>query len=277
MNIKEYKNILLITIFSLCFFATYSLAADLSNEKTNRLMLEEFQLTKALEQSAMPELYPSKLGQILTRHYNEGLGGFEKWKQLKSLRMKGMIETAEGESYQYESLLKKPNYLKMVMFQEEGDYVLAFDGVNAREKSPLSNEAVLLNPGDPKFRLIQQSAQFGSYLLYPFSSKKNMEYLGTERKAGSVCHWIRVELDTHFILDYFIDVKTYKEVQVVLKDLLNPVNQSLIHYSNYKMINGFPIAHEIRSEKFGEWASILTIDSVDTNVGSLHWMFDISL
>lgn len=277
MNIKEYKKISLITIISLSFFASCSLAADLSNEKTNRLMLEEFQLTKALEQSAMPELYPSKLGQILTRHYNEGLGGFEKWKQLKSLRMKGTIETAEGESYQYESLLKKPNYLKMVMFMKEGDYVLAFDSVNAHEKSPLSNEAVLLNPGDPKFRLIKQSAQFGSYLLYPFSSKKTMEYLGTKRKAGSVCHWIRVELDTHFIIDYFIDVKTYKEVQVTLKDLLNPENQSLIQYSNYKPINGLPIAHEIRSEKFEKWASTLTIDSVDTNVGALHWMFDISL
>ena len=277
MNLKEYKKSPLIAIISLSFFATYSLAADLSNEKTNRLMLEEFQLTKALEQSAMPELYPSKLGQILTRHYNEGLGGFEKWKQLKSLRMKGTIETAEGESYQYESLLKKPNYLKMVMFLKEGDYVLAFDGVNAREKSPLSNEAVLLIPSDPKFRLIAQSAQFGSYLLYPFSSKKTMEYLGTERKAGSVCHWIRVELETHFIIDYFIDVKTYKEVQVTLKDLLNPENQSLIQYSNYKSINGLPIAHEIRSEKFGKWASTLTTDSVDTNVGSLHWMFDISL
>ena len=276
MNLKEYKKVSPITIISLCFFVTHTLVADLSNEKVNRLMPEEFQLTKALEESAMPELYPSKLGQILTRHYNEGLGGFEKWEQLKSFRMRGTIETAGGDSYRYESLLKKPNYLKMVMFLDEGDYVLAFDGKNAYEKSP-NSEAIRLDPIDSKYRLIEQSAQFGNYLLYPFSSKKTMKYLGTERKAGSACHWIRVELDTGFIIDYFVDAKTYKEVQVVLKDLLSPDNQSLIQYSNYKIVNDFSVAHKIRTEKFGEWASTLTINSVNTNVGSLHWMFDLTL
>ena len=54
----------------------------------------------------MPELYPSKLGQILTRHYNEGLGGFEKWKQFKSVKMKGTTETAEGGFHGCESLFK---------------------------------------------------------------------------------------------------------------------------------------------------------------------------
>ena len=145
-----------------------------------------------------------------------------------------------------------------------------------KRQSP-NSEAIRLDPIDSKYRLIEQSAQFGNYLLYPFSSKKTMKYLGTERKAGSVCHWIRVELDTGFIIDYFVDAKTYKEVQVVLKDLLSPDNQSLIQYSNYKIVNDFSVAHKIRTEKFGEWASTLTINSVNTNVGSLHWMFDLSL
>ena len=277
MKFRDSNRFFLIRIIGLCFFVAYAFADDLSNEKINRLLPEGFELTKALEESPMPELYPSKLGQVLTRHYNEGLGGFEKWKQFKSVKMKGTVETAEGGFYGYESLLKKPNYLKMVLFLEEGDHILAFDGVNAREKSPVSDSAVLLKPDDPKSRLIKQSAQFGNYLLYPFDSNKTIEYLGTERKADSVCHWIRVELDNHFIIDYFIDVQTYKEVKVVLHDLVDSENNSSIQYSNYKSINGLPIAHEIRSEKFEKWASTLTINSVDINVGSLHWMFDISL
>ena len=142
-------------------------------------------------------------------------------------------------------------------------------------KSPVSDSAVLLKPDDPKSRLIKQK-QFGNYLLYPFDPNKTIEYLGTERKADSVCHWIRVELINHFVIDYFIDVQTYKEVKVVLHDLVDSENNSTIQYSNYKSINGLPIAqNSIR--KFEKWASTLTINSVDMNVGSAYWMFDISL
>ena len=51
MNFRDSNRFFLIKIIGLCFFAAYSFADDLSNEKVNRLLPERFELTKALKES----------------------------------------------------------------------------------------------------------------------------------------------------------------------------------------------------------------------------------
>ena len=262
----------------LSFIVPLSMSAKvLEDEKTNRLIPEGVERIQALEEIAMPKLYPSKLGQVLSRYYSEGLGGSETWDQIKSLRTKGELLDANGEIFSYESLVKKPHYLKIdIRAEEGGNYTISFDGQNAWEKLPNQTEAVRLDLQDPSARLLIHSAKYSNYLLYPLSLDKSLEYLGTKREDNSVCHWIRVQTDLGFVLDYYIDVQSYKEVKVVLRDHLNTENASIISYLDYKDVNGFPMAHEIISEKSGERVSALKIKSTEMNVGVLKWMFDLS-
>ena len=119
-----------------------ALASGSGDEKINRLLPDGFELTEVLEQMAMPELYPSKLGLVMSRYY-KALGGLENWSQIKSLKITGeLIAANKGEPLSYVSISKKPNLLKMEIDAssgssssseegEEGGYALSFDGQNA--------------------------------------------------------------------------------------------------------------------------------------------------
>ena len=116
-----------------------ALASGSGNEKINRLLPDGFELTEVLEQMAMPELYPSKLGLVMSRYY-KALGGLENWSQIKSLKITGeLIAANKGEPLSYASISKKPNLLKMEIEAssgssssseegKEGGYALSFDG-----------------------------------------------------------------------------------------------------------------------------------------------------
>lgn len=246
-------------------------------------MPDGFELTELLEQMPMPELYPSKLGLVLSRYY-KALGGLENWSQIKSLKITGeLIAANKGEPLSYVSISKKPNLLKMEIKAgsnseegEEGGFALSFDGQNAWMKFFSEKSAIRLDPDDSKVRLLKQSAKFASLLLYPFRPDKSFEYLGTTREENSVCHWIRVRTNSQFIVDYYIDAQYYKDVKVVLKDSLNSEGDLTIKYSDYKTIDSFPIAHKVVTEKAGQQESTLIINSVEKNVGVLKWMFKLN-
>ena len=263
-----------------------ALASGSGDEKINRLLPDGFELTEVLEQMAMPELYPSKLGLVMSRYY-KALGGLENWSQIKSLKITGeLIAANKGEPLSYVSISKKPNLLKMEVDAssgtsseegKEGGYALSFDGQNAWMKFFSEKSAIRLDPDDSKVRLLKQSAEFASLLLYPFRPDKSFEYLGTTREENSVCHWIRVRTKSQFIVDYYIDAQYYKEVKVVLNDSLSSEGGLTIQYLDYKTIDGIPIAHKVITEKAGQEESRLIINSVEKNVGVLKWMFKLNL
>lgn len=279
-----------VVIFFSTLFPALAIASGsgLGDEKINRLLPDGFELTELLEQMPMPELYPSKLGLVLSRYY-KALGGLENWSQIKSLKITGeLIEANKGEPLSYVSISKKPNLLKMEIdassgsssSSEEGEevgYALSFDGQNAWMKFFSEKSAIRLDPDDSKVRLLRQSAEFASLLLYPFRSDKSFEYLGTTREENSVCHWIRVRTKSQFIVDYYIDAQYYKEVKVVLNDSLSSEGGLTIKYSDYRTIDAFPIAYKVITEKAGQVESTLNIDSVEKNVGVLKWMFELNL
>ena len=262
-----------------------ALASGSGNEKISRLLPDGFELTEVLEQMAMPELYPSKLGLVMSRYY-KALGGLENWSQIKSLKITGeLIAANKGEPLSYVSISKKPNLLKMEIEAassssseegEEGGYALSFDGQNAWMKFFSEKSAIRLDSDDSKVRLLKQSAEFTSLLLFPFRSGKSFEYLGTTREENSVCHWIRVRTKSQFIVDYYIDAQYYKEVKVVLNDSLSSEGGLTIQYLDYKTIDGIPIAHKVITEKAGQEESRLIINSVEKNVGVLKWMFELN-
>ena len=264
-----------------------ALASGSGDEKINRLLPDGFELTEVLEQMPMPELYPSKLGLVMSRYY-KALGGLENWSQIKSLKITGeLIAANKGEALSYVSISKKPNLLKMEIEAassssssseegKEGGYALSFDGQNVWMKFFSEKSAIRLDTDDPKVRLLKQSAEFASLLLYPFRSGKSFEYLGTTREENSVCHWIRVRTKSQFIVDYYIDAQYYKEVKVVLNDSLSSEGGLTIQYLDYKTIDGIPIAHKVITEKAGQEESTLIINSVEKNVGVLKWMFELN-
>ncbi|MFQ3223807.1 MAG: hypothetical protein ACI8Z5_000046 [Lentimonas sp.] len=223
-----------------------------------------------LRQTAMPEMGVDRLGSILNRYYNEGLGGAANWDKVVSLRIAGRLTLAGGE-FEFNAYQKKPHYMKMTIYGDRRDIRIGYDGSVAwqmMQRGPNTAEEM-----DPvKARRFKHGARFGNFMLYPYASGKRMEYLDTVPVDGTICHQIRVTLDSEYQVDYFVDIRTYLEIKVVNTDLRTGEANSVV-YENYIREFGMPIAQKIVSYEDDVWVSTLELDEVKVNSGIMPWMF----
>ena len=90
-----FKRSIFHPITSLGLFATFSGGSD-SKALGDTLSMPIEQTNAFIRQSAMPELGKGRLARILTRYYNDGLGGAEQWDQISSLKLNGTLKLEEG-------------------------------------------------------------------------------------------------------------------------------------------------------------------------------------
>lgn len=228
-------------------------------------------LTVKLRNTAMPELGETRIETILKRYYELGLGGPENWEKIVSLNIIGQMET-KGGTLALNAYQKKPDLIKMILSHEsgQGSLTLAYDGEVAWKQKGRQGKAEQMS--EVEARRFIHSANFGNYLLFPFAEGKRIRLIDTVPVEGAICHQIRVELDTGYQVDYFLDIRDYFEVKVVNSDLRNNSSNSII-YKNHSRESGLPVAKTVKNLENGEWVSTLQIEEVKVNPGIMPWMF----
>ena len=221
----------------------------------------------------MPELGESKVGKLLSRYYNEALGGPERWEQLESLKMKGTMELEAG-TFQLLAYQKKPNLMKLSLRHVKNRTMmeLGFDGSVAWEKPP-RQEARAMDA--EQARRFTHSAGFGSYLLFPYAAGKTIRLIDTVPVEGAICHHLRVTLDSDYQIDYFLDILTFLEVKVANTDLRTGAVYHFL-YEDYEQVSGWPVATTVESYEDGNWVSTLRLEEIRANTGVMPWMFRMS-
>lgn len=229
-------------------------------------------LTEPMRQAAMPELDDSPIGTILTRYYNEGMGGPEKWAQLESLKVVGTIELERGH-FELSAYQKKPNLMKMSIRRPENPAAieLAYNGELAWRSLP--GESPEPMEAEEARRFIH-SAQFGTHLLHPYARGKTIRFIDTVPVEGAICHHFRVTLEAGYQIDHYIDIRSFLEVKTVNTDLRNGNTHTII-YRDYSQVDEFPVATKVDSYENGEWVSAMRLEELRTNTGVMPWMFDL--
>ncbi len=240
-----------------------------AEEHLETLKFVEGQMDVLLRQVPMPEMDNSHLGGILNRYYREGLGGSENWDKVVSLRVSGNLTLEHGE-FELHAYQKKPNYIKMTISGDGRDLVLGYDGETAWQLQRGQDSAQPME--EREARRFVHSAHFGNYLLYPYALGKTVSYVDTVPVEGTICHQIRVTLDTGYQVDYFIDIRTYLEIKVVNTDLRTGDRNTML-YEDYIREFGVPIAKKVVSSENGKWVSTLELCEVKVNSGIMPWMF----
>jgi len=223
----------------------------------------------ATQEQPMPELDDSKIGGILTRYYVEGLGGTENWDKISSLKLIGMLRTADGE-FNISAFQKKPNFTKMNISRNHQTVVMSYDGKVAWQRLPNSAEAELMEPAQAR-EFIHHS-RFGNHLIYPYARGKTIAYVDTVPFRGNICHRLRVTLDTDFQVDYYIDIRTYLERKVDSTDLRTGKVTTLI-FEDYIRELGMPVATKVITLEGETRISVLELFEVKVNSGVMPWMF----
>ena len=226
-----------------------------------------------LRQTAMPVLDETHLGRILTRHYNQGLGGPESWRKIESSRVTGSLNV-DGRELEMAAYQKKPNLIKIILVSENGSLMLGYDGEQAWRHLPNTKDESAAPMAVEEARRFIHVALFGNYLLYPYRLGKTNSFIDTVPVNGNICHQIRVTLETDFQIDYYIDIRTYLETKVVHFDVKNKTTKSTV-FSDYRWEAGMPVAQKVVSYENGELVSRLDIEEVQINTGVMPWMFKI--
>ncbi|MBL6919080.1 MAG: hypothetical protein ISR41_01080 [Puniceicoccaceae bacterium] len=267
MNITRSATYLLC---SLGLFATLSGESD-PISLGDTLSMPTDQINTIIRQSAMPDLGEGRLARILTRYYKTSFGGAEKWDQISSLKVSGMIKLAGGE-FEMIAYQKKPDLFRLRILHNVRDFEMGFDGTTAWQRKPGRNtepEAL----GEDEARRFIHGARFGNYLLHPYADGKKIQYIDTVPTEGNLCHHIRVTLDTEYQVDYFIDIRVYLELKSIHTDFRSGSVASVV-YKDYIHESGMPIAKQIENFENGEWVSTLTLDDFKVNSGLMPWMFE---
>ncbi|MGJ8653214.1 MAG: hypothetical protein ACSHX8_08065 [Opitutaceae bacterium] len=240
-----------------------------AGSRVETLTYDGEQMDVVLRQTAMPKLGQTKVENILTRYYLEGLGGPKDWEAIESLRVFGTLTTEAGE-FKLAAYQKKPNFIKMKISSDARDLVLGYDGKVAWQMLPGSHKAGTMP--DNEARSFAMSSHFGNHLLYPYEKGKTVTYINTLPVDGEICHQIRVTTASDFQIDYFIDVRTFLEIKVVNTDLRNNTVTTNI-FKDYIREFGMPIAKSVECYQDGKWVSRLSIHEVNVNSGVMPWMF----
>lgn len=245
--------------------------ALLGAEEKNVLSTSSDKVDVILRRTAMPELGETRIEKILSRYYEKGLGGPDGWGKVVSLNITGKLKTASGE-LRLSAYQKKPDLIKMSISSESGPggLILAYDGEVAWKQKGRRGEPEPMTGVEAR-RFIH-SARFGNYLLYPYAEGKRIRLIDTVPVEGAICHQLRVELDTGYQVDYFIDIRSYLEIKVVNTDLRNDTTNS-IFYKDYVLDFSRPIARKVENWEEGEWVSTMLVDQVKFNSGVMPWMF----
>ena len=274
MRISQYYYLCLVAFMSFGFSQVFLQGEPVKEDSINRLRPYNSENTRALINEPMPELYRSKLGKVLIRYYNEGLGGIEEWSRINSLKLKGTIENEAG-IFKYESIAKKPNMLKVRFLKNGRNLEITCNGTKVWQKLPSEGKTQLVDSNSNQYKNVIHSSAFSSFLLYPFEKGKTIRYFGTEREDGQLCHIIRVALETGFILDYYIGVQSYSEVKVVQQNHQLQGDETTIVFSDFQNINGLHLPFRVISSKQGKPYSSLIIDQAIPNIGAFEWMFNL--
>ena len=259
---------------SLLFFIINVKAHGESNTatvSTNELLPEGVFITQSLIDSAMPELRQSQLGKILTRYYNNCLGGADHWKTINSFKVSAELNTSNGIQT-YESIYKKPNFYKIVISSEETTNIVAFDGKNKWQKQISGEEWSYPKIAPDMHRMIHEP-ELATYLLYPLQTGKTYQYEGTVRELNTVCFKVSLFAEQGYLIEYYIDVESYCIVSIKITDRLKEFSPVIIKYSDHRLVDGVYFPHKIKYHVDGQWDSTLNIKEITTNVGAANWMF----
>ena len=244
---------------------------ELVTSSIDDLLPENILITESLINTSMPELKQSELGKVLTRYYDQCLGGSEHWKTINSFRVSAELNTANGIQT-YESIYKKPNLYKIAISSKETRNIVAFDGNNKWQKQISGEEWSYPEIASNMRRMIHEP-ELASYLLYPLQGDKTYQYKGTVRENNTVCFKVSLLTKQKYLIDYFIDIESCCIVSIKVIDKLKEFSPLLIKYSDHRLVDGVYFAHKIKYYIDGKWDSTLEVKEIVTNVGAANWMF----
>jgi len=177
---------------------------------------------------------------ILSKYF-ESIGGIEKWKELKSMKMTGTIPTPQGE-FAFEMNRKAPDKL-MISLDVMGQKLIpqAYDGVTAWTLNPFTGNPAPQKLPEDQAKAIKLDADFQDPFIDFAGKGHEVTYVGETDVDGIKCLTLKLiknkgKAEDEVVSDYYFDAETYLPIMMKQKSTSGPMagQEVSVYYSDYQ-------------------------------------------
>ncbi|MBN1791866.1 MAG: hypothetical protein JW830_15305 [Bacteroidales bacterium] len=173
------------------------------------LLFSAMTLTATLSQS---------VDDVLAKYF-ESIGGVEKWKELKTMKLTGSVPTPQGE-FAFEMNRKAPNKM-IISLDVMGQKLIpqAFDGETAWTLNPFTGNTAAQKLPDDQIKDLKRDAVFEDPFIDFTGKGHEVTYEGTGDVDGVQCHILKLvqnkgKGEDESTSSYYFDSESYLPVLV---------------------------------------------------------------
>lgn len=205
--------------------------------------------------------------EIIAKHI-EALGGLEKIKAVKSIRMTGKMTLGPSIEAPVVLELKRPNSLRMDITVQGMVGSQAFDGTTGWTLMPFQGSKAPQQMAADELKMTQEQADMDGPLVDHAAKGNTVELMGKEKIEGSDAHKLKVTLKTGVVRTVYIDAEHFLQIRDESRRTIRgtEIDTETI-LGDYKEVEGLMFPHAIDSgQKGSPQRQKLMVEKIELNV-----------
>lgn len=209
----------------------------------------------------------------LLQRYTEAYGGLRDANRLASISIEG-VQLQGGVEYTLHVRKKRPSSIRYQLERGDTSLTSIYNGrrgwLVTRKAGAVTTEEL----SGAELEALKKEARFESPLYRHLEKPENKISLKGREEIGLVdAYVLRVEEPGSPPSLYFLQTDNSYVLRI---DRLNEAGEVVFQtvYRDYKMVDGYPFAHEVENRANGETVSITRVESILVNPGLLSFYFE---
>ncbi len=198
----------------------------------------------------------------------EALGGLEKIRAVKTVRMTGKMTLGPGIEAPVVMELKRPNAMRLDITIQGMVGSQAFDGAKGWNLMPFSGSKVPQEMAADEVRLAQEQAEIDGPLVDYKAKGNTVELQGKDKVEGADAYKLKVTLKNGVVRTMYIDAEHFLQIKEEAKRTIRGTEiDSETIVGDYKDVGGMMFPHSIDSgQKGNPQRQKLVIEKIELNV-----------
>ena len=213
------------------------------------------------------EATPNPSADDLIAKYLEAIGGRDKLKAVKTMRMSGKMTMGQGMEAPVTMEMMRPSSMRMEFTFQGMTGIQGFDGSHGWMVMPFSGKTDPEPIPEDMAKEFKEQADFEGPLVDYKEKGSTVELLGKETVEGAETYKLKVTKKdgdvqvTYLDAEYFLPIKEASKRKIQGNDV--EVETSL---GDYKEVNGLKFAHSIEARAKGApGAQTITVEKIEIN------------
>lgn len=210
--------------------------------------------------------------QRILAQYTESYGGQRDVTALNSVSIEGRLDQ-DGKMQRFTMQRKRPDLIRYRLLSDGHSVTAGFDGEIGWLRAQTSGAVSTKRLSGAALASLRAQGRFESPL---FQHERKNEYkfklLPPQYLEDRSAEVIEVIDPEGLVSHYFLDSRTTYLLRIDRFDAeASLVGQTL--YRDYRVVDGFPLAHEVEERVGGKTLSVASVESISVNPGLLSFLF----